>query len=377
MRICRELLKRRDRMKRNWIKAKQPDGYRETIRRGIEAVRSRSMRLTEGTGTNEEKAARLRKELETADAIVIGAGAGLSTAAGLTYSGERFERYFSDFAKAYGIQDMYSGGFYPFPDEETRWAWWARHIYFNRYIDPPKPVYRQLLSLVNEKDYFVITTNVDHQFQRAGFDKERLFYTQGDYGLFQQAEGARKKTYDNRDWVMKAMEAQGFVRDADDVFHLPEDGKLRMRIPAALIPVCPDDGSAAAMNLRADDTFVEDAGWHRASAAYAEFLCRQESRHVLFLELGVGANTPVIIKYPFWAYTAENPKARYACINKGEAYCPEEIGDRAVCVDGDIGEVLKKLEIFSADVEAYCPQKIVDRAMGMDGNPGTAQKKPV
>lgn len=158
------------------------------------------MRLTEGAGTNEEKTTRLRSELETADAIVIGAGAGLSTAAGLTYSRERLERYFSDFVKAYGIQDMYAGGFYPFPDEETRWAWWARHIYFNRYMDPPKPVYRQLLKLVKQKEYFVITTNVDHQFQRAGFDKERLFYTQGDYGLFQQAEGTRKKTYDNRIW---------------------------------------------------------------------------------------------------------------------------------------------------------------------------------
>ncbi|BAK47683.1 hypothetical protein CXIVA_17170 [Clostridium sp. SY8519] len=330
-------------MRRNGIKRNQPDGYRETIQRGIQAVRHSSMRLTEGVGTEEEKTERLRRELETADAVVIGAGAGLSTAAGLTYSGERFNRYFFDFAETYGIQDMYSGGFYPFPDEETRWAWWARHIYFNRYIDPPKSVYHQLLSLVNEKDYFVITTNVDHQFQRAGFGKERLFYTQGDYGLFQQEDVSLQKTYDNRDWVMEAMAAQGFARDENDLFHVPEDRKLRMRIPTELIPACPDDGSAVTMNLRADDTFVEDTGWHRASAAYAEFLRRQESRHVLFLELGVGANTPVIIKYPFWAYTAENPRAFYACVNRGEAYCPREIAERSVCIDGNIEEVLQKM----------------------------------
>ena len=294
-------------------------------------------------GAMEENIAKLKYEIETADAIVIGSGAGLSTSAGLTYSGERFEKYFFDFATEYGIRDIYSGGFYPFPDEETRWAWWSRHIYFNRFIDPPKPVYQDLLALVKDKDWFSITTNVDHQFQRAGFDKKRLFYTQGDYGLFQTVDGRNGKTYDNEEWVMKAMAAQRFVRGADGVFRVPEDGNIAMRIPTELIPRCPDDDSEVTMNLRADDSFVEDEGWHRASDAYYEFLRRHENLHVLYLELGVGANTPVIVKYPFWQMTMVNDKAIYACINYGEAFCPGEIKDRSICIDADIGEVLKLL----------------------------------
>ena len=205
----------------------------------------------------------------------------------------------------------------------------------------PKPVYEMLLELVKEKDYFVITTNVDHQFQKAGFDKKRLFYTQGDYGLFQSIDPRVRKTYDNEDWVMKAMEAQGFILDETGVFQLPEDGKISMRIPTELIPKCPDDGSDVAMNLRADDSFVEDEGWHRASAAYSDFIRRHENLHVLYLELGVGANTPVIIKYPFWQMTLANEKAVYACLNYGESFCPEEIADRSICIDGDIGEVFE------------------------------------
>lgn len=227
------------------------------------------------------------KEIDTADAIVIGAGAGLSTSAGLTYSGERFERYFFDFAQKFGIRDIYSEGFYPFPDDETRWAWWARHIYYNRCIDAPKPVYRELLELMANKDSFVITTNVDHQFQRAGFDKRRLFYTQGDYGLFQSVDPSNQKTYDNEAWVMAAMEAQGFVKDADGIYQVPDEGGISMRISTSLIPKCPDDGSDVTMNLRADDSFVEDDGWHRASATYSDFLRRHENLHVLYLELGV------------------------------------------------------------------------------------------
>ena len=275
-----------------------------------------------------------------ADAIVIGAGAGLSTSAGLTYSGERFEKYFFDFAKRFGIRDIYSGGFYPFPDSEMRWAWWARHIYFNRYIDAPKPVYQELYELVKDKDYFVITTNVDHQFQRAGFDKKRLFYTQGDYGLFQSVNPDIKETIDNEEWVMKAMEAQGFVKDETGVFGVPEDGKLSMSIPSELIPKCEADGSDVVMNLRSDNSFLEDDGWHRASCAYSDFLRRYENLHVLYLELGVGANTPVIVKYPFWQMTEVNENAVYACLNYGEAFCPREIEDRSICIDGDIGEIL-------------------------------------
>ena len=320
-----------------------PNGYLESIDRGIRAVRHFRGGLTEGNLSRDEAISRLKTEIETAEAIVIGAGAGLSTAAGLTYSGERFLKYFGDFAERFGIRDMYSGGFYPFPDAETRWAWWARHIYYNRYVPAPRPVYEDLRKLVQGKDCFVITTNVDHQFQRAGFDKKRLFYTQGDYGLFQSVNPAIRKTYDNEEWVMQAMEAQGFVRNEKGIFEIPAGGSVSMKIPALLIPKCPDDRSDVTMNLRADDSFVEDEGWHRASAAYADFLRRHEGMHVLFLEIGVGMNTPVICKYPFWQMTKDNPKAVYACLNFNDAYCPVEIEKQSVCIDGDSAEVIERL----------------------------------
>ena len=321
-----------------------PNGYLETIQQGISAVGYFNRNMSFGKGTQEEQLRRLYSEIETADAIVIGAGAGLSTSAGFTYSGERFQKYFFDFEEKYGFHDMYSGGFYVMQAEpEIAWAYWARNIYINRYMKAPKPVYEKLLELVKDKDYFVITTNVDHQFQKAGFDKERLFYTQGDYGLFQSVNPTIRKTYDNEEWVMKAMEAQGFVKDEAGVFRLPEDKKLLMSITPELIPKCPDDGSDVKMNLRADDSFVEDEGWHKASAAYYYFLQSHENQHVLYLELGAGANTPVIIKYPFWQMTFKNENAVYACLNYGEAFCPGEIEDRSICIDGDIGTLATAL----------------------------------
>ena len=320
-----------------------PDGYMESIRKGSAGVSRFHGGVYYGSGSKEADIRRLKEEIKTADAIVIGAGAGMSTSAGFTYSGERFERYFSDFAARFGIEDMYSGGFYQFPDAETRWAWWARHIYYNRYIDAPKPVYKDLLDLVRDKDYFVITTNVDHQFQRAGIDKARLFYTQGDYGLFQTVDGRNGMTYDNEEWVMKAMEAQGFVRDENGVFQIPEDGRVSMRIPSDLIPKTPD-GKDVTNNLRADMTFVQDEGWHEASANYARFLKEHETGHVLYLELGVGANTPVIIKFPFWVMVHDDPDAVYACVNFSEAYAPKQIAGQSICIDGDIGEITGKLK---------------------------------
>ena len=270
---------------------------------------------------------RLSQQLAGSDAIVIGAGAGLSASAGFTYTGERFAHYFPDFIARYHFSDMYSGGFYPFDTLEEHWAYWSRYIFCNRYLDAPKPVYQELLSLVHDKDYFVLTTNVDHQFQKAGFDRHRLFYTQGDYGLWQCMEPCHQKTYDNEETVRQMVAGQ---RD--------------MRIPTKLVPRCPVCGKPMAMNLRSDNTFVEDEGWHRAAGRYHDFLRRHDGLKVLFLELGVGANTPAIIKYPFWKMTYANPNAAYACINFGEAFAPPEIRGRSICINADIGDVLAWLK---------------------------------
>ena len=283
------------------------------------------MSITKSTGNYSDEIKRLKKAIEEADAVVIGAGAGLSTSAGFIYNGERFEKYFADFGKKYGFQDMYSGGFYPYETPEEMWAYWSKFIFVNRYMDAPKPVYDQLFTLVKDKDYFVITTNVDHCFQKAGFDKKRLFYTQGDYGLFQCSEPCHEETYENEDTVRAMVEQQ---KD--------------MKIPTELIPKCPKCGKPLTMNLRSDDKFVEDEGWHQATERYENFL-RTRKGKILFLELGVGYNTPGIIKYPFWQMTAKNPDATYACVNYGEAVCPEDIREQSICIDGDIGQVIEEL----------------------------------
>lgn len=278
------------------------------------------------TGDYLEKIEKLKQEIETADAIVIGAGAGLSASAGMSYSGERFEKNFADFQEKYGIQDMYSGGFYPYDTLEEYWAWWSRHILINRYEAGVGKPYCDLLELVKKKDYFVLTTNVDHQFQMAGFDKERLFYTQGDYGLWQCSRPCHQKTYDNEKMVRQMVSQQ-----------------KEMKIPTELIPKCPVCGAPMTMNLRVDGTFVEDEGWHAAAGRYNEFIRQHKEEKVLFLELGVGANTPGIIKYPFWRMTVENPKAVYACVNYGEAFCPGEIEERSICLNMDIQKFLEDI----------------------------------
>lgn len=278
------------------------------------------------TKSYSEQIKKLEHEIDAADAVVIGAGAGLSTSAGFVYSGGRFEQYFSDFEEKYGFHDMYSGGFYPYDTPEEHWAYWSRYIYVNRYMDAPKPVYEKLLELVRDKDYFVITTNVDHCFQKSGFDKKRLFYTQGDYGLFQCSEPCCGETFENEELIHCMMAQQ-------------ED----MRIPTELLPVCPHCGKPMTMNLRSDDKFVEDDGWHKAAERYELFIRRHQNMRILFWELGVGYNTPVIIKYPFWQMTAKNPNAFYVCVNYGEAIGPREIERQAVYINGDIGTVLDDL----------------------------------
>lgn len=269
---------------------------------------------------------KLRESLDKADAVVIGAGAGLSTSAGFVYTGERFKRYFSDFEAKYGFHDMYSGGFYPYPTPEEHWAYWSRYIYYNRYVDIPGEAYYDLLELVKDKDYFVITTNVDHCFQKTGFDKERLFYTQGDYGLLQCSEPCCNETFENEDMIRKMLA-----------------GQKNMRVPTELLPVCPHCGKPLTMNLRSDDSFVENTGWHSAAERYESFLRTRSGKRILFLELGVGFNTPVIIKYPFWKMTAQNIRATYACVNFGEAIAPGEIKEQSICINADIAAVLKGL----------------------------------
>ena len=269
---------------------------------------------------------RLYSAIQEADAVIIGAGAGLSTSAGFVYDGERFERYFKDFEEKYSFHDMYSGGFYPYDTAEEHWAYWSRYIWVNRYMDAPKPVYQKLLRLVQDKDYFVLTTNVDHCFQKAGFDKKQLFYTQGDYGLFQCSEPCCQETWENKSAIQDMMEFQE-----------------NMRIPTELIPRCPRCGKPLTMNLRSDDKFVQDEGWYRAAGRYEDYLRRHQHGKILYLELGVGYNTPVIIKYPFWKMTLQNRQAIYACVNRGQAICPTDLRRQAVCIDGDIDMVLDKL----------------------------------
>ncbi len=276
--------------------------------------------------TYSEKIKEIKKLIDSADAVFIGAGAGLSTAAGYIYTGERFDKYFSDFKSKYGFDNMYYGGFYPYKTPEEMWAFWSRYIYINRYMPIPKDTYKMLFELVKDKDYFVLTTNVDHCFQRAGFDKKRLFYTQGDYGLFQCSEPCHQKTYDNEEIIKEMYEAE---KD--------------MKIPTELIPKCPVCGKPMTMNLRSDDKFVQDEGWYAAYNRYEDFVRRHEGAKVVFLELGVGYNTPVIIKYPFWKWTAENENAAYVCINLGEATAPTEIKKQSICIDGDIDQVINDL----------------------------------
>lgn len=416
----------------------EPDAIRKTAPFRDDGNHSEALMAAPTTWLSGEAAVMaesLKRLIDQADAVVIGAGAGLSTSAGFTYSGARFRKYFADFEQKYGFHDMYYGGFYPYRSLEAYWAYWSRYIWINRYMDAPEPVYDDLLKLVERKDYFVLTTNVDHCFQKAGFDKTRLFYTQGDYGLWQCSKPCHHKTYDNRDEVLKMLYAQGAAPDRDgdltiagdhatagigdckltrdsgsdnfsckgqgfsddpvgvvtatlagdgmirdpqddpEVSHetgaadilgaghslaqavssaiLRETGvanrhdcghkPLKMEIPSELVPRCPVCGRPMTMNLRADGSFVEDDGWHEAAARYSAFLKHHRKGRVIYLELGVGGNTPVIIKYPFWKMTAQNRNAVYACVNLGEAVAPANIRRRSICIDADIGKAIKHM----------------------------------
>ncbi len=284
---------------------------------------------------------KLREALDHADAVIIRAGAGLFASAGFVYTGRRFDHYFHDFSVRYNFSDMYTGGFYPYRTLEEYWAYWSRYIYINRYMDAPYPVYDRLYELVRDKDYFVITTNVDHCFQKAGFDWHRLFCTQGDYGLFQCSEPCCQMTYDNRDTIFQMVRAQGYVPGENGALNLPEGVTPRMTVPSGLVPYCPVCHRPLGMNLRADDTFVEDEDWRRASDRYVRFLRRHQHLKVLFLELAVGYNTPAIVKYSFWRMVHEWKDAVYVCVNNGEAYAPDEIREKSVCINADAREILE------------------------------------
>lgn len=283
-------------------------------------------RTTTSTDVFSAKIERLKAQIARADAVLVGAGSGLSASAGLTYAGERFRAHFADFIERYGFADMYSAGFHAFDTPEEYWAYWSRHIYFNRYDQPVGRPYLDLLCLLQGKDYFVLTTNVDHQFQLAGFDKSRLFYMQGDYGLWQCSVPCHQRTYGNEATVRRMVASQ-----------------REMRIPSELVPSCPHCGAPMAMNLHTDETFVRDEGWYAACGRYEDYLRRHVGGPILLLELGVGGNTPGIIKYPFWQMAAKNPDAVYACVNRGEAGCPSELATRSVCMDADIGAVLARV----------------------------------
>ncbi len=269
----------------------------------------------------------LKKIIQEADAIVIGAGAGLSSAAGLSYTGKRFHQYFADFIEKYHFTDMYSAGFYPFETLEEYWAYWSRHIYYNRYDQPIREVYLDLLEIVKEKDYFVITTNVDHQFQLSGFDKQRLFYMQGDYGLWQCSGPCLQRTYDNEKYVREMI-----IQQKD------------MKIPTLLIPYCPHCGKPLTMNLRCDETFVEDEGWHQGLKRYQQFIEKHRFSSIVYLELGVGFHTPGIIKYPFWQLTYQNQKAIYVCINQEKEEIPTSIQSQSFIINEDIQQVLQQIK---------------------------------
>ena len=300
-------------------------------------------KMNDSTNSYSDKILQIKEKISQADAVIIGAGAGLSTSAGFVYTGERFEYYFSDFKEKYGFSDMYSGGFYPYETLEEHWGYWSRYIYVNRYMNPPKPVYSDIFDLVKDKSYFVLTTNVDHCFQKAGFDKKRLFYTQGDYGLFQCSKPCHYETYDNEENIRNMVISQGFeIRNGELI--KPEGIVLKMAVPSEFVPKCPKCGRPMSMNLRSDNTFVQDEGWDEAAKRYERFLKDNKHKRNVFLELGVGYNTPGIIKYPFWQYTCNRKDACYICINKGQADIPSEIKEKAICVDADISRVITDMK---------------------------------
>lgn len=269
------------------------------------------------------------KRIKEAKTVLIGAGAGASAAAGLTYSGKRFTDNFGEFIEKYGgryMTDMYTSGFYPFPTQEAKWGYWSKHSIINRFLPPALPLYQQLYELVKEKDYFVLTTNVDHQFQKAGFDRKRIFATQGDYGMIQCEKGCHPKTY-----------------DAEKMFRQMERERKDCLVPSYLVPKCPVCGGNMTMHLRCDEYFVEEKAWHEAAGRYCDFLERSGGQKRVLLELGVGFNTPAIIRFPFEKLVRNNLQSVLIRMNLKEAAVPEELGERGIGIYGDLAKAVSDL----------------------------------
>lgn len=274
----------------------------------------------------EDQIDRAAKNIRNTDCVIIGAGAGASTAAGIQYGGKRFTDNFAEFIKKYGeyyMTDMYAAGFYPYPSEEAKWGYWSKHALMNRFDPPALPLYTELYDIVKNKEYFVLTTNVDHQFYKAGFDEKRIFATQGDYGKIQCQKACHPKTY-----------------DAKDLFRKMDKARRDCLIPSELVPKCPVCGGNMAMNLRCDNDFVEDEAWHEAADRYAGFLEQNKDKKVVLLELGVGFNTPIIIRFPFEKMVRENSSYSLIRLNMDEAVVPESFGKRAIGIGGDMAKAI-------------------------------------
>jgi len=277
----------------------------------------------------EDQIKRAAERISQSDAVLIGAGAGASTAAGLRYDGRRFTDNFAEFIEKYGRQamrDMYTAGFYPYPSEEAKWGYWSKHALLNRFDPPALPLYTRLYEMLKDRDYFVLTTNVDHQFYKAGFKFERIFAAQGDYGKIQCQRGCHPRTY-----------------DAEALFREMDAARRNCLIPSKLVPKCPVCGGRMAMNLRCDNYFVEDEAWHVAADRYADFLEKNSSKNVVLLELGVGFNTPVIIRFPFEKMVREHKSCSLIRLNRDEAVVPESFGKRAIGIGGDMAKAISDI----------------------------------
>lgn len=277
----------------------------------------------------EEQIKQAAKQIKEADRILIGAGAGLSTAAGLTMGGSRFTDNFKDFIEKYGgpyMRDMYCAGFYPFPSEQAKWGYWSKSGMVNRVLPGALPLYKKIYKLVETKEHFVLTTNVDHQFLLSGFDEENVFATQGDYGLIQCKRGCHPKTYDA---VKRFKQMDAARRDCS--------------IPSYMVPKCPVCGGPMEMNLRSDQYFVEDEAWHKSEKRFGEFLRKCENQKTVLLELGVGFNTPTIIRFPFEKLVREHKDMSLIRLNLDEAVVPEEFEERVIGIDEDMVKSVEDL----------------------------------